>query len=30
MRDITAYYWFNQYFSKQEIEKVYELAEKQP
>ena len=30
MRDITAYYWFNQYFSEEEIEKIYDIAKKQP
>ena len=29
MRDITAYYWFKQYFSKEEIKKIYDLAAKQ-
>ena len=29
MRDITAYYWFKQYFSKDEIKKIYDLAAKQ-
>tara|TARA_R100001443_G_scaffold2263_3_gene7622 strand:+ start:535 stop:1074 length:540 start_codon:yes stop_codon:yes gene_type:complete len=30
MRDITAYYWFKEAFSKEEIKKVYELAKEYP
>ena len=29
-RDITAYYWFKEAFSKEEIKKVYELAKEYP
>ena len=30
MRDITAHYWFKEAFSKEEIEKIYELAKGYP
>ena len=30
MRDITAHYWFKEAFSKEEIEKIYDIAKKQP